>query len=258
MKNSLFRLLCPLLACVSYAGAYGAPQVSEACRQEIARMLTRVTAREVAGGWVRIDRMQASRSRVRLHASIGLSYYPFREQSVEAVYDSVRQLLPPEFRRARIELYTDRRRIEELIPVACRSAAARRKMRPFTNRSLRSDRPLVTRLSAAWTPPAGLRGRHIALWQSHGRYFDQRRNCWRWQRARLWETCEDLYTQGYVLPFLVPMLENAGANVLLPRERDVRRAELVADNDPGIGGAVRYAETAGRFAWSDEIGRAHV
>ncbi len=251
MKNSLFRLLCPLLACVSYAGAYGAPQVPEACRQEIARMLTRVTAREVAGGWVRIDRMQASRSRVRIHASIGLSYYPFREQSVEAIYDSVRQLLPPEFRRARIELYTDRRRIEELIPVACRSAAARRKMRPFTNRSLRSDRPLVTRLSAAWTPPAGLRGRHIALWQSHGRYFDQRRNCWRWQRARLWETCEDLYTQGYVLPFLVPMLENAGANVLLPRERDVRRAELVADNDPGIGGAVHYAETAGRFAWSD-------
>ena len=88
MKNSLFRLLCPLLACVSYAGAYGAPQVSEACRQEIARMLTRVTAREVAGGWVRIDRMQASRSRVRIHASIGLSYYPFREQSVEAIYDS--------------------------------------------------------------------------------------------------------------------------------------------------------------------------
>ncbi len=68
-------------------------------------MLTRVTAREVAGGWVRIDRMQASRSRVRIHASIGLSYYPFREQSVEAIYDSVRQLLPPEFRRARIELY---------------------------------------------------------------------------------------------------------------------------------------------------------
>ncbi len=131
------------------------------------------------------------------------------------------------------------------------SPAAVRPRGPFTNRSPRSDRPLVTRLSAAWTPPAGLRGRHIALWQSHGRYFDQRRNCWRWQRARLWETCEDLYTQGYVLPFLVPMLENAGANVLLPRERDVRRAELVADNDPGIGGAVRYAETAGRFAWSD-------
>ena len=203
-------------------------------------MLTRVTAREVAGGWVRIDRMQASRSRVRIHASIGL----FR-----TTRSASRAWRPSTIRCGSCCRRSSGVRASSSTPTAAASRAdsrrlpqcgrAAQKMRPFTNRSLRSDRPLVTRLSAAWTPPAGLRGRHIALWQSHGRYFDQRRNCWRWQRARLWETCEDLYTQGYVLPFLVPMLENAGANVLLPRERDVRRAELVADNDPRYRRAVR-------------------
>ena len=57
-------------------------------------------------------------------------------------------------------------------------------------------------------------------------------------RSALWQTCEDLYTQSYVLPYLVPMLENAGACVLLPRERDVQKYEVLADND----NAGQYAE----------------
>ena len=40
-----------------------------------------------------------------------------------------------------------------------------------------------------------------------------------------------MYTQGYVLPYLVPMLENAGAYVLLPRERDIQTHEVIADQD---------------------------
>lgn len=247
MKNKFILLLFPLLLAGVVSGWAG-PRIPVANQREIGRILTRITAREVAGGWVRVERLETARSRVRIYASIGLSYYPFREQNVRAMYDSVRAALPGEFRRAKIELYTDRRLIEDLIPVAYRSPEARRKTKLFTNRSAH---PLVTPLSAAWTPPGGLRGRHIALWQSHGRYFDQRRNRWRWQRARVWETCEDLYTQSYVLPFLVPMLENAGANVLLPRERDVHQAELIADNDAGIDRATGYAETSGDRPWRD-------
>ena len=73
------------------------------------------------------------------------------------------------------------------------------------------------------------------MWQSHGRYFDQEENRWRWQRSRLWETCEDLYTQSYVLPYLVPMLERAGANAPLPRERDVQTEEAIARQRCGRG-----------------------
>lgn len=96
----------------------------------------------------------------------------------------------------------------------------------------------------------GLSGRHIAIWQSHGRYYDQNAEMWSWQRPCLFQTCEDMFTQGFVLPYLVPMLENAGAYVLLPRERDTQRNEVISDNDPTSGGrgAASYKEE-GR--WND-------
>lgn len=77
----------------------------------------------------------------------------------------------------------------------------------------------------------GLSGRHLAVWQSHGRYFEAAERRWEWQRAPTYMTVEDAYTQSYVLPFLIPMLENAGAYVMTPRERDTQWREIVCDND---------------------------
>lgn len=69
----------------------------------------------------------------------------------------------------------------------------------------------------------------LALWHSHGRYF--KNGSWQWQRPVLYETIEDIYTMGYILPYVVPMLENAGAYVMLPRERNTNRHEVIVDND---------------------------
>ena len=80
----------------------------------------------------------------------------------------------------------------------------------------------------------GLSGRHISLWQSHGRYYSPESDCWEWQRSLNHRTCEDMYTQSYVIPFLIPMLENAGAYVMTPRERDTQIFESVCDNDPAF------------------------
>lgn len=77
----------------------------------------------------------------------------------------------------------------------------------------------------------GLKNHHIALWASHGRYYDQTKGFWKWQRPFLFGTTEDLYTQTIVLPFLIPMLENAGAVVFTPRERDPQPHEVIVDND---------------------------
>lgn len=96
----------------------------------------------------------------------------------------------------------------------------------------------------------GLDGRHIALWQSHGYYYDIVSDRWQWQRPPLFQTVEDMYTQSFVLPYLVPMLENAGAYVLIPRERDVQKNEVIADNDdtdPRYGSAA-YTENG---KWTD-------
>ncbi|KXB84954.1 hypothetical protein HMPREF3034_00557 [Prevotella sp. DNF00663] len=114
----------------------------------------------------------------------------------------------------------------------------------------KANEPLVTELTALQTPTKGLVGRHIAMWQSHGRYYENKLDRWEWQRARLMMTVEDLYTQSYVLPFLVPMLENAGANVLLPRERDWNTEEIVVDNDGAFGNrSSQYIERVGAQAW---------
>ena len=94
-------------------------------------------------------------------------------------------------------------------------------------------RPIVTDLQRP-EYTHGLSGRHIALWQSHGRYYEQSMERWEWQRPCLFQTSEDLLTQSFVLPFLVPMLENAGAYVFLPRERDCQRNEIIVDNDPSF------------------------
>ncbi|MDE6317720.1 MAG: xanthan lyase, partial [Muribaculaceae bacterium] len=97
--------------------------------------------------------------------------------------------------------------------------------------------------------PKGLDGRNIALWQSHGRYFNIEKNRWLWQRAHLMQPIEDTYSTSYVLDLLVPMLENAGAYVMLPRERDLNDVEVIIDADsPSTPG---YAETSSVKKWSD-------
>ena len=222
-----------------------ARNLTSAERRGIADVLTRIVGREILGGSVKVDRMKESGDKLEIYASIGLSYYPFREDNVRAMYDSVRSALPAGYSGYKLSLITDNRRIEELIPHYYRTSSQGGVR--FTNRS---EQPLVRRLSTQNAPAEGLAGRHIAMWQSHGRYFDQKENIWRWQRSRLWETVEDLFTQSFVLPYLVPMLENAGANVLLPRERDTQLNEIIIDNDEGVDDTT-YSETDGAEKWGD-------
>ncbi len=254
MKNRLLLLIISLFTLsTAYAGG-----IDYKTRVKIAETLTRMVGAEVKGATVSVKGVSASRKNVRIVASTGLSYYPFREDNVAAMYDSIRELLPAEFRKATIELVTEKHEISGLIPMAFRDRTStdkskrKKKLVPFVNPS---SRQLVTPLERLHRPSRGLAGRHIALWQSHGRFFDPSRNTWRWQRPQLWMTSEDLYTQSYVLPYLVPMLENAGANVLLPRERDIQKNEVLADNDH----AGEYREERGRMEWSaGGVGFAHL
>ncbi|MCQ2327809.1 MAG: hypothetical protein MJZ59_00445 [Paludibacteraceae bacterium] len=77
--------------------------------------------------------------------------------------------------------------------------------------------PLLCNENRPYQIADGLEGRHIALWASHGWFKDPHTDLYRWQRARLWTTVEDVFTTAFVAPYLVPMLENAGAVVLQPR-----------------------------------------
>ena len=93
------------------------------------------------------------------------------------------------------------------------------------------DEPWVSNTSRPIEITRGLQNRHFAIWQSHGRYYDREKGFWKWQRPQLFGTTEDLYTQTIVVPYLIPMLELAGANVFTPRERAWQTHEVIIDND---------------------------
>lgn len=111
------------------------------------------------------------------------------------------------------------------------------------------DMPWVKNTSHPLEITRGLSDRHLSVWASHGRYYDQKEGKWQWQRPYLYCTTEDLYTQTIVVPYLIPMLENAGANVFTPRERDWQKNEVIVDNDDNE--KQYYKEYATNRRWED-------
>lgn len=119
--------------------------------------------------------------------------------------------------------------------------------------------PWVRNVSRAYTAPMGLEGHHISVWASHGRYYKQGRNKWIWQRPNLFGTVEDLFTQTFVVPYIIPMLENAGAVVFTPRERDTQTNEYVVDNDtPARNGIYQESKSGKKWANTFLPGFAHL
>jgi len=163
-----------------------------------------------------------------INANDNLSYIPFRPQNVQRIYNMLANVTRKTYPNYQISCITDKKKIEDLIPNYYLNSPID-VSRNFDTKHL--GKPFITNLSQPYQPANGLYNKHIALWQSHGFYYHQTQKKWLWQRARLFQTVEDLYTQSFVLPFLVPMLENAGANVFLPRERDTQRNEVIVDND---------------------------
>lgn len=90
-----------------------------------------------------------------------------------------------------------------------------------------------------------LTDRTIVLYPSHGLYFNREREEWIWQRATLWTTVEDLFSQEHVR-LAKKMLENAGANVLMPRAG-------LEEQNTGVSGMPQWAEGARYWLSSQKI-----
>lgn len=231
-------------------------------KAQIGQYLNQVARQEVSIGKINIDSVAVEGRTLQLFANMNCSYYPFREDNVKQIYADIASLLPAEWKGFKVELHTNRRTIEELIPQALRSRKDKKALNfcptlQANGKRAKDEKPLTQNLSRAYRIDKGLQDRHIALWQSHGWYYEGKLNRWEWQRARIFQTVEDLYTQSYVLPFLVPMLENAGAQVLIPRERDWQTHEVIVDNDgnpfPAHNRSL-YAEYNGEQAWQNGLG----
>lgn len=189
--------------------------------------------------------INARTNTVHVTANDRLAYMPFRPENVKRIYNAISKIIGRRYTGYSIVCQVENRKIEDLIPNFYRKENID-ESKQFTLPAL--SQPLVKNNSRPFDIQCGLQNRYIALWQSHGKYFDQKKDCWTWQRARVFQVVEDLYTQSYVLPYLVPMLENSGANVLLPRERDTQINEVIVDNDTKDNTS-RYHEQNDRKKW---------
>lgn len=193
------HFLFSMLATALIPQTGGAQEFPTETRREIGKFLDATARKEISVGHITVDSVAINGNTLQLFANMNCSYIPFREDNVAEIYKGISALLPTEFAKYRLQLRTNRHSIEELIPQALRS----KKDKKALTFSQDVEKPLVTKVSRPYTPTNGLQNRHIALWQSHGFYYEPKLNRWEWQRARCLQTVEDLYTQSFVLPYLL-------------------------------------------------------
>ena len=199
-------------------------------------------------GKCRLDRYELNHSKKALHvyANANFGYQPFTPENTEAIYRLLKQSLPGPVNYYDITIYADGKPIEELIPNILQKKQDKSRL---WQRIDYKGAPWIQNMSRPYLASKGLEGRHIALWQSHGKYYKNNKGSWEWQRPRLFCTTEDLFTQSFVVPYIIPMLENAGAVVYTPRERDRQRNEVIVDNNTVTGKSIYIEEKSRKGKW---------
>lgn len=167
----------------------------------------------------------------------------FTPEITANIYKKIKGEIPKVYRDYQLMVMTNGMTIDELIPNRLSQNADKSRLWGDIDYD---GEPWVKNISSPVKVTHGLQNRHISLWASHGRFYDQARGYWRWQRPNLFSTTEDLYTQTIVVPYLIPMLEKAGAIVFTPRERDWQKQEIIVDND---GSKANYIEVTKGDKW---------
>ena len=167
----------------------------------------------------------------------------FTPEITANIYKKIKGEIPKVYRDYQLIVMTNGMTIDELIPNRLSQNADKSRLWGDIDYD---GEPWVKNISSPVKVTHGLQNRHISLWASHGRFYDQARGYWRWQRPNLFATTEDLYTQTIVVPYLIPMLERAGAIVFTPRERDWQKQEIIVDND---GSKANYIEVTKGDKW---------
>lgn len=165
----------------------------------------------------------------------------FTASSVRFYYKRLAKALPRPYNKYKLTIMAGGLPIEQLVA----GSKCEKGMPNAWGKTEYEGAPWVMNDSRPYFVSHGLFDRHLSLWASHGRYYDGKKDRWKWQRPNLFGTTEDLFTQTIVIPYLIPMLENAGAVVFTPRERDWQKNEVIVDN-----GGRGYVEDSGKETWN--------
>ena len=222
--------------------------------ERLTRFFTEYQPAQARIGKCKLDSfaLDHERRKLDIYPSVSFGYQPFTPENVEQIYGYLKSHLPGPVNYYDITIHADGKTIEELIPNHLR----KKKDKNLRWKKEYKGNPWTKNISRPYEVEEGLEGRHIALWQSHGKYYINKLDKWGWQRPRLYGTAEDLFTQSFVVPYLIPMLENAGAVVFTPRERDWQRNEVIVDND-GSGTYQEVKSRKGKWNTTPRAGFAH-
>ena len=230
-----------LLFCLT---ASGKSKIAEDFTSVCDSLSTLIFERSGIKGPVKLKSVMKRGGSLDFYFTESLGDFPWYKGDVKWLRSTLKSLFPDEYKKFHLgEIYSRRIEISRLVTPGLNNDG-----KPLENKhrvkSPSHSGAIVKRIGHQ-NFNRGMTGRHIALWQSHGRYYDCNEDRWIWQRPCMFRTCEDMFTQGFVLPYLVPMLENAGAYVMLPRERDIQVNEIIADNDSicGVRGTATYTES---------------
>lgn len=190
---------------------------------------------------IRFDKIVVNDSlhTVKVVANSAFSEQMFTPEAVSRTYEDIRELLPDSLQNWPLRIETGGWDIRDL--VANYRRAQLDPARTWGDIDYQG-KPWVTNASRPYAINKGLTNRHLCVWASHGIYYNISKDEWQWQRPPLFGTSEDLFTQTIVTPYLIPMLEKAGAVVFTPRERDWQKQEVIVDNDSTATGYTEYGD----------------
>ena len=180
--------------------------------------------------------------RLDIYLNQNFGYQLFRHELIDSIYADLRKSLPADISKYGIRIYAGNKSIERLIPNWARNTISQKNL---WNETRYDGKPWVTNESQIYTPKKGLTGIHMAFTPSHGLYFDNEDSLWEWQRPSLYCTREDLLTQSFAYPYIIPMLENSGAVVYTARERDWQTNGVIVKS-----GGLGYREDG---VWSEHV-----
>lgn len=252
---SRHRLAFIVSAASLLAGCTGLPELRRESIEEFQRAVRERAVGFAVPPGARVDTVSADSAARTLTVKLSreFSALPFRPGDVRAIYREAGSYLAERFEGFKIVVETRRRPIETLVPNYYRDDPVSVDSSRIPPRGTPRPAPSVENLSRPVSPSRGLKNKNIVLWHSHGWYYNVKEERWEWQRPRLFQTAEDLVPMSFTIPYLIPMLEAAGAMVFVPRERDMQIHEVVVDNDSGREG---YAENSvsKSFVWTDGAG----
>lgn len=197
---------------------------------------------------VKPDRVSQS---AKIFLNENFTYLPVTKDLIKDLSEESEKLLPDSLKGYQISLMVGDKPLSYFITTIDKLPENSRKNPPF-----------VIEAEPLYHAKYGLSGDILALWASHGRYFKPGTSQWYWQRPQLFQVTEDTHTMSYILPYVVPMIENAGGYVLLPRERNINRNEVIVDNDTNEEGNIYsqpyYKEKSGKTKWETGEGEGFI